>query len=53
MKNLWIAHFCVFWAFTVLNAQVATTIDDVFLPGSQPLESGDLSADQNRLMVPH
>jgi len=43
MKKLWIVHFCLFWAFAVLNAQVATTIEDFFLPGSQPLESGDLS----------
>ncbi len=43
MNKLWIIHVCLYWFFSVLNAQVATTIEDFFLPGSQPLESGNLS----------
>ena len=34
----------LFFFFNLLHSQVATTIEDFFLPGSQPLQSGDLGS---------
>lgn len=43
MKNISILTVFVILCISVVYAQVPTTIDDFFLPGSQPLQSGSFS----------
>ncbi|MEJ2279884.1 MAG: hypothetical protein P8Y70_19380 [Candidatus Lokiarchaeota archaeon] len=44
MQNKWQIPIVIFLFVQFSSAQVHTTLNDFFLPGSQPLESGDLSS---------